>query len=319
MKKFFCLSLLVLVLAPEAVLLAQQNNRYMLPLNVIYKNKRTDRDTVATSDTVRIGIKGRGNLAPIGVVLQVTTEDADVSGTPDSLNVTYFAGIGNQYAQVGTATLELSALGTFSRTLVFNTTGAAVALNAQAAVWPYCDAIQLVLADGSLDTDDSLRYSIKASGIYEAGRIFVNLPVVYKNKSNTADSALGTTVDTLRVGVKALGDYAPLGVGITIKAFDADVSNFADSLLVASFGSIGRQTYHLGTSTFFGECNAITNGGSATGIRTYVFNTTGAATARNTQATVSPFFETLQLRLKADDSGDTTRYVVKALGIYQKQ
>lgn len=300
--------------------------RSFVPIFIRYKNKRTDRDTCSeTADTLRFGVLGKGGLAPVGVVLQFTAEDADVSATPDSLDVTFRAGIGGKYATVGAKTLTISGTlpGVASRTLVFNTTGAATALNTQAAVWPYCDAVELWIENGSGGTtaalDDSLRYTVKAYGIYESGRFAAKIPVIYKNKGQRADSALGTTVDTTRIGITQFGDAAPLGVGVVVFAKDVDVTNNADSLLYAARGSIdGRNYYGLGTATSFGEANGITNGGTATGIRTFVFNTTGAATARAAQGTISPYFRTLELLTKADDSGDTTYYEYKVLGIYRK-
>lgn len=300
--------------------------RSFLPLVFKYKNGRSDRDTCSeTADTLRFGVLGKGNLAPVGIIVQITAEDADVSATPDSLDVTFRAGIGGRYATVGAKTLTISGTlpGVASRTLVFNTTGAATALNTQAAVWPYCDAVELWIENGSGGTtaalNDSLRYTVKAYGVYESGRFAAMIPVIYRNKGKRADSALGTTVDTTRIGITQFGDASPLGVGVAILARDVDVTAAADTLLVASFGSIdGRNVYNLGTGTFFGEANAIVSGGIATGIRTYVFNTTGAATARNAQGTVSPYFRTLELRSKADDAGDTTYYEYKVLGIYRK-
>lgn len=299
--------------------------RRILPLKVVYHNKRTDRDTCSnTADTLRIGVIGAGSaegLAPVGIALQFTAEDADVSATPDSMDVTYRAGIGGKYATVGAKTLTVSGSlpGVTTRTLVLNTTGAAAALNTQAAVWPWCDAIELWIQDGSLDTDDSLRYTVKAFGIYESGRFYARIPVVYKNKGQKADSAAGTTVDTTRIGVTQFGDAAPLGVSVLIFAKDVDVSAAADTLLVASFGSVdGKNFYNLATATFFGEAMPITNGATATGIRTYVFNTTGAATARAAQGTIAPYFRALELRAKADDAGDTTLYSYNVMGIYRK-
>lgn len=330
MKKFFCYAVLLALSLGAVDLFAQaQFNRQFVPLNVVYHNKRTDADTCTeVADTLRIGLRGLGGLAPVGVILTFRASDADVSATPDSMDVTYRAGIGGIYATVGSKTLTVSGTlpATASRTLVFNTTGAAVALNTQAAVFPYCDGLELWIENGSGGTtsalNDSIRYSVTATGIYESGRFFRDLTFKYKNKNSFADSALGTTVDTLRIGVANMPGLAPLGVGVAFKATDADVSDAADSLLVASFGGMKYTTvpnlYNLGTATFFSEAAPIGAAGTATGIRSYIFNTTGAATARNTQATLSPYFSQLELRLRADDSGDTTRYVVKALGIYLK-
>lgn len=304
--------------------------RSFLPLTIKYKNGRTDRDTCSeTADTLRFGVLGKGGLAPVGIIVQFTAEDADVSATPDSFDVTFRAGIGGRYATVGSKTLTISGTlpGVASRTLVFNTSGASTALNTQAAVWPYCDAVELWLENGSGGTtaalNDSLRYTVKAYGVYESGRFAATIPVIYWNKGKRADSALGTTVDTTRIGITQFGDASPLGVGVLIYVKDVDVSNTdaTDSLLVASFGSIdGRNVYNLGTGTFFSEAAPVNRSTAApvAGTRTYVFNTTGAATARNTQATLSPYFRTLELRSKADDSGDTTYYEYKVLGIYRK-
>ncbi len=322
MTKKILFAFALLAFTSVEVLAQAELQRQALPLKVVYHNKRVDRDTCTnTADTLRIGILGRGGLAPVGVSLTFTAEDADVSDTPDSMDVTFRAGIGGKYATIGVKTLTISGTlpGVANRTLVFNTTGANMALNTQAAVWPYCDAIELYIEDGSTDTNDSLRYTVKAVGIYESGRFAVNLPVRYKNKGAVQDSALGTTIDTVRVGVTQFGDAAPLGVGVLFFAKDVDVSGAADSLKVASFGALdGRNYYGLATTTIFGEAFPITNGATATGIRTYVLNTTGAATARNTQATVSPYFTSMKLHIAADDAGDTTLYQIKALGIYQK-
>lgn len=307
----------------------EQFTREMLPLKVVYHNKRTDIDTCSeTADTLRIGLRGKGTLAPVGVVLAFTARDADVSATPDSMDVTFRAGIRGIYATVGSKTLTVSGTlpATANRTLVFNTTGAATALNTQAAVFPYCDGLELWIENGSGGTtsalNDSIGYTVQAWGIYESGRIFVDLPFKYKNKNSFADSALGTTLDTVRIGVTPLGGLAPLGVGVVFRATDADVTDAADSLLVQSFGALNltgvRYVYNLGTGTAFSEAAPIGASGTATGIRSYIFNTTGAATARNTQATLSPYFNQLELRVRADDSGDTTRYTVRALGVYVK-
>lgn len=329
MTKKVLFALLALMTFASAEVLAQaQLQRLYLPLKVVYHNKGFVADTCnETADTLRIGILGKGGLAPVGVALTFTARDADVTATPDSMDVTFRAGIGGKYATIGVKTLTISGTlpGVATRTLVFNTTGAAVALNTQAAVWPYCDAIELFIENGSGGTttalNDTIRYTVDALGIYESGRFAQHLPVRYKNKGATADSALGTTIDTVRVGVTQFGDAAPLGVGVLFFAKDVDVSAAADTLLASSFGSITARPgtfYNLATGTAFGEAFPIVSAGTATGIRTYVFNTTGAAATRNTQATVSPYFRTLELRVAADDAGDTTRYEIKALGIYQK-
>lgn len=304
----------------------EQLYRMTLPLKIIYPNKRTDKDSASnTADTLDIGVIGKGNLAPVAVSITIKVRDADVSATPDSIGVTWQAGIGGFYETVGAATPVLDTLRIASdttNTFVFNTTGAATARNAGGQyVWPYCDAIRVIIKDASVVTDDSVSYVIKAMGIYESGRMAYRIPVRYKNKGTAGDSVAATaTPDTVRIGITAFGDAIPLGVGLAFKMTDADVSGEADSVLIASFGAVDGRTYEpLGSSSYFGDVAPGVGAGSAYGIRTYVFNTTGAAAARNGfQATLAPHFTSLELRLKPDDNGDTTKYEIKALGIYLK-
>jgi hypothetical protein len=327
MTKKVLFALLALMAFASAEVLAQaQLQRQWLPITVIYPNKGRVADTASsTPDTIDIGVIGRGSLAPVAVTVNIRIADADVSAIPDSVSVEWQAGIGGFYEHVGAAVPVRDTLhvrGDTTRTLVFNTTGAATARNAQAYVWPYCDAIRLILDNASgAPAADTFRYEIKVAGLYESGRFYAKLPVRYKNKGATADSiGLAATPDTVRIGVLQFGDAAPLGVGVAFKAIDADVSAAADSLLVASFGSIdGRKYEELATPSEFGDIAPIGAAGTGYGIRTYVFNTTGAAAARNGfQATTAPHFNSLMLLLSPDDNTDTVRYEIKAMGIYQK-
>lgn len=330
---FAALAMVIVTLIPSLKVTTvsasgEQYYRETLPIKIVYPNKRTDRDTCSnTPDTLDIGVIGKGTLAPVAVTIRVSVRDADVSAKPDSTKITWQAGIGGFYETVGAATPVLDTLRIASDstyTMVFNTTGVATARAAGPQVqfiWPYCDAIRMIIGDASLDTDDSVSYTIKAMGIYESGRVAYRIPVRYKNKGIAGDSIAATaTPDTLRIGVTAFGDAIPLGVGLAFKMTDADVSDKADSIEIASFGAIDGRTYEpLGSATYFGDVAPGASAGSAYGIRTYVFNPTGAAAARNGfQATASPHFTSLQLLLKPDDNGDTTKYEVKALGIYIK-
>ncbi len=299
-----------------------EDDRIMQRLPITYPNKRTDADSTLSNnlDSVYVSAIGKGNLAPLGIGITVTTTDADVISTPDSTQALYAGGIGGFFTDIVSSTYvnELVALGTYIRSFIINTTGAAIATNTQADVAPIMDGLWIRLKSPS-NTLDTVKYVIKALGIYKRGRIAEPIHITYPNKSYSADSVLGTTVDSVYVGPVVKGDLAPVGIGISYKATDADVSNFADSLLVLySAGVVGKYA-NIVSSAYQQAAAPLTNGGSVTGMRTFIFNTTGAASAKNTQATLTPHFQDLWLRLKADDAGDTTKYQIRALGIYQKR
>ena len=321
MRKFLCFVALLLLLQDVSA----QSNRRLLPIttgwnypNGLSSLSSSAKDTVTnTADTLWIGIRGIGGLAPEAVTITVTTTDADVSATPDSIQIAWAAGIGNFYTTVGV--LDTIGITTHVRTFVFNTTGAATANNTQASVWPYCDAIRIRILDASVVTNDSVAYVIKAMGVYNDGRIMEYLPIRYPNLGFSADTVLGTTLDTVIVRSRSKGGLAPVGIGLAFKATDVDVSNNADSLLVLYGAGVLGKYANIFNANYRMAAAPLANGSNITGIRSFIFNTTGAATAHNTQSTVSPHFDALFMQLKADDSGDSTKYEIKALGIYQKQ
>ena len=316
MRKFLCFVALLLLLQDVSA----QSNRRLLPItgwnypNGLSSLSSSAKDTVTnTADTLWIGIRGIGGLAPEAVTITVTTTDADVSATPDSIQIAWAAGIGNQYVTVGV--LDTIGITTHVRTFVFNTTGASVANNTQSSVWPYCDAIRIRILDASVVTNDSVAYVVKAMGVYNDGRIMEYLPTRYPNGRSDADSTRSNAVDSVYIRATSKGGLAPVGIGITVVTSDADVSATPDSTQVLYAAGVLGKYANIVNSSYLNELTAL-----GTYIRTFVFNTTGAAAAHNTKATVSPHFSDLFMSLKSPSAtGDTVKYVFKAIGIYQKQ
>lgn len=317
-KKILCAALLGLLVTPHFG--GAQSNRRTLPLKVFYPNQGTYPTSVSvadsasnTADNVYIGIKGRGDLAPLAVTISVTTTDADVSATPDSIQIAWAAGIDNQYsATIGV--LDTIGITTHARTFVFNTTGASSANNTQGSVWPLCDAIKMTISDASVATNDTFKYVIAAEGLYEDDRVMDLLKVRYPNKSYTADSMLSGTADVVYLGATSRGNLAPLGISISVVTSDVDASATPDTTQALYAAGIGGQFANILNSTYINERTAL-----GTYIRSFIINTTGAAAAHNTNATVTPLFDGLKISLKNPSvMGDTTKYVMKALGVYKK-
>lgn len=176
MKKFYFLIALVLGLVLAQDSFAQY--RFQAPLKVRYPNGQSSSSSTAadtmmngTSEDAEIALAGPGGLSPIAITVMVTTSDADISATPDSLNVIYLAGIGSQTAALVSATpvneIASGALGTWVRTFVINTTGAALANNTQASVTAPMEKLILRLNQASND-GDSTKYVINAIGVFQS-------------------------------------------------------------------------------------------------------------------------------------------------------
>ncbi|MFQ5770045.1 MAG: hypothetical protein ACE5HX_05890 [bacterium] len=173
MKRKIILSLALLVLLPN---LSFGQRRVTRQIIFKYPNGNLWTDTVGDSvanaaiDTVTFGILSKGGLSPVSVTVAIMAKG--VGATVDSLNVTYQAGFGGDfYTTVGSAQTELAGSITTSgltaiRTLVFNTTGANVALNTQAGVFPHCSAMKLILTQPTNDSE-TISYRLRIWGVYE--------------------------------------------------------------------------------------------------------------------------------------------------------
>lgn len=319
-RKLVCAALLAVLVMPHFG--GAQTNRRVLPLKIFYPNQGTYPTSVSTldsasntSDVIYIGIRGggHGDLAPLAVTVTVTTADADISTTPDSIQIAWSAGISDQYsATIGV--LDLIGITTHVRTFVFNTAGASSANNTQGSVWPFCDAIKMTISDASIATNDTFSYAITAFGVYEDDRVMDYLRVQYPNKRSDADSMLANTADVVHLGAASRGNLAPLGVSISVVTSDADISATPDSTQALYAVGIVGQFANILNATFINERTTL-----GTYIRSFVVNTTGESAAHNTNATVTPLFDALKISLKSPSAtGDTVKYIMKALGVYKK-
>lgn len=183
MKQVLVLTLLFLAASELAA-----QTYYSVPAKVRYPNGNTSAITAAvgdtiksgTVDTVKISVMGGGagpegaSSFPVGVMVFVTTADADITGTPDTLSALYDVGLRSKYAAIeGNATPihELLAVGTFTRTFLF--TGIAAQCdtidlqNDQRSVIPWGEEIRLRFQNGLTHGDDSLSYRVDARVIYQ--------------------------------------------------------------------------------------------------------------------------------------------------------
>lgn len=170
MRKLIVLAVMIFLVASlgaqEKVMLPLTGWKYPNGNN----NKHATGDSVASAgiDTVFIGLLGRGNLAPEAINIHVFGKG--VGGTVDSLRVAYAVGAGGDfYTAVGSATIEIASMTTSgsgaTRTLVFDTNGAATALNTQAAVFPHGPSLRLII-DQPTNDSETISYRIRAWGIY---------------------------------------------------------------------------------------------------------------------------------------------------------
>ena len=327
MKKIFAVVLLVLLVGQ-----VEAQRRYAKSLQFNYPNGKTNlvagnSDTVRTSlaDTVSIGLMD-GDLFPSAVTIIVQPNDADVSATPDSLQAIYYVGsdIYNAVSVTATAINESPALASFTRTFVFNNTGASTANNTQATLAPIGSRLRVVLKQASND-GDSISYSIRALAVYDApgyGRTIArSIPFTYRNggayTSATGDTLFGATADTVNVPMIWEGLY-PKQLSVFVKTADADVSGTPDSVSAIYYSAIdSRQAAIVSTTA------TLEQGALGVFVRTFVPNTTGGNMAHNTQASLVPYGDKLRMVLKNSSvspaaSADTTSYKIRIIGIYEK-
>ena len=191
LKKYFAVIALALLLVGEA----GAQSRILLPLTgwrypgnlgqsvKLWSSTIGDTLTSADVDTIDIGVRGGGDLAPLAVTISISFTDADVSAAAsalDSFLVRYETGNRGLYVPFLTPTtydsvLELgsgSKRSPFTRTFVFSDNGNdAPELNnsnfqSGTAIIPHCDAIRIVL-DQHGGATDSVSYKINAFGIYQ--------------------------------------------------------------------------------------------------------------------------------------------------------
>lgn len=311
---------------------AEAQRRYGKSLQFNYPNGNTNLvagklDTVrlGLADTVSIGLMD-GDLYPQAVTIIVQPNDADVSATPDSLQAIYYVGsdIYNAESVTATAINESPALASFTRTFVFNNTGASTANNTQATLAPIGSRLRVVLKQASND-GDSISYSIRALAVYQApgyGRTVAKLiPFTYRNggayTSATGDTLFGATADTVNVPILSEGLY-PKQVSVFVKTADADVSGTPDSVSAIYYSAIDTRQAAIVSTTATLEAGAL-----GVFVRTFVPNTTGGNMAHNTQASLVPYGDKLRMVLKNSSvspaaSADTTSYRIRIIGIYEK-
>src|SRR3990172_5681251 len=120
-------TILLLFVFASSVVLAQsrigENLKFTYPNGNGYAHAVGD--TVSNAvDTLIIAGLVKGGLAPLAITLSYSATDADVSATPDSLQITYQAGIGGFFTTVGAAQAAEVIPGTpNTRTLVIYPTG----------------------------------------------------------------------------------------------------------------------------------------------------------------------------------------------------
>jgi len=318
-------TILLLFVFASSVVLAQsrigENLKFTYPNGNGYAHAVGD--TVSNAvDTLIIAGLVKGGLAPLAITLSYSATDADVSATPDSLQITYQAGIGGFFTTVGAAQAAEVIPGTpNTRTLVINPTGAAAALNTKAAVFPVCDAVRLLIQDGSLATNDTISYKISAAGVYDYGNIYAHpIQFNYPNGNSwthaVGDSIASAGIDTLHIGLEK-GDLSPFAVGL-IYEFKG-VGGTRDSVTA---------TYQMGNgpiSIFAAQAAAqlefgasITTGG-VTQTRSLIFNTNGASVAAATQALNVTHGEVLRVILtQSSNDSETISYRIRAVGYYKR-
>jgi len=324
MKKIFAVVLLVLLVGQ-----AEAQRRYSKSLQFNYPNGNTNLaagklDTTANAgaDTISIGLMD-GDLFPSAVTIIVQVADADVSATPDSLQAIYYVGsdIYNAASVTATAVNESPTLAAFTRTFVFNNTGASTANNTQATLAPVGSRLRVVLKQASND-GDSISYSIRALAVYNApgyGRTVArSLPFTYRNGNpqthSVGDTLFGSTADTVNIPVLWEGLY-PKQFSVFVKTTDADVSATPDSVSAIYYSAIDTRQAAIVSTTATLEQGAL-----GTFVRTFVPNTTGGAMAHNTQASLVPYGDKLRMVLKNGSlvAGDTISYKIRVIGVYEK-
>lgn len=333
MKKYFALVLIVLLAGSAA---AQRRIAKILPFN--YPNTKVglvagSQDTVRTTvaDTVSLGLLQDG-LSPDAVSVLVKAVIADLADSDaDSMRAQYIVGsdvLGTRMvsaahvAEIGGISASNS---TFARTFVFNTTGAAAAHNTQASVTPLGEKLRLVLKNGSTLTVDSLAYVVRALAVYNApgyGQTQqMQIPFTYRNGNkythSVGDTLFGATADTVNIPLIQEGLY-PRSVSIQVKTANAQASGTADSVSAIYYSAIDNLRAPIVSTSA-----TLENGSLGTYIRNFVFNTTGASMAHNTQGTIAPNGTHLRLVLFNSSvspaaSLDTTSYKIRVIGEYMK-
>jgi len=174
MKRHFFLVMAVALFVVTAAFSQTRVREYLHP-NIKYPNGKEWNDAVGDSlsdavpDTISFSVLGSGKKAPINVTVMI--ECNGVGGAKDSVQVTWRVGHGSPfYVTLGSAVNEFTTVadaGTYIiRTFVINTTGAAIANNAQATVAPDFSAMQIVLKQAT-DDNETISYRIRAWGTYE--------------------------------------------------------------------------------------------------------------------------------------------------------
>lgn len=137
-----------------------------------------------------------------------------------------------------------------------------------------------------------------------------------KYTHSVGDSIANAAIDTMVIGVIGPGRTAPVAVNLHFHF--KGVGGTKDSVNVTYQVGIGDTFFTtVGSAQTEAAASITTTGLTAT--RTFVFNTTGADAALNTQAAVFPHGTAIRLFItQASNDSETISYRVRAYGIYEK-
>lgn len=162
-------------------------------------------------------------------------------------------------------------------------------------------------------------------GQAEAQRRYAKvLPFFYPTRgavglsASTVDTVRTTVADTVSLGLYD-GGLSPVAVSVLVKARIADLADSDGDTLRAQY-QVGNDLLSatMVSTAHVAELAGVSTANS-TFARTFVFNTTGAAAAHNTQASVTPLGNKLRLILKNGSTltVDSLEYKVRALAVYK--